>query len=97
MLCATSSQRVLGQRSAPLNGAQKVIFDTDIGDDIDDASALALALSTPKLQVVGVTTAWGDTHLSTRLAARLTTQCGHSDIPVAAGPKTASKTTFSQA
>lgn len=76
---------------------QKVIFDTDIGDDIDDAFALALAVSSPKLDVMGVTTAWGDTDLRARLAERLLKAMGRGDIPVAAGPKTHASSTFTQA
>lgn len=81
----------------PAGPKQKVIFDTDIGDDIDDAFALALAVSSPKLQVIGVTTAWGDTDLRARLAERFLKIAGHPDIPVAAGPKTHASSTFSQA
>ena len=33
-----------------------VVIDTDIGGDIDDAFALALAVASPELEVVGVTT-----------------------------------------
>ena len=84
------------QSSPTLNDARMVIFDTDIGDDLDDAFALALAVSTPRLEVLGVTAAWGDTDLRARLAARLLKQTGHSDIPVAAGPKTDAKSTFTQ-
>jgi inosine-uridine nucleoside N-ribohydrolase len=76
---------------------QKVILDTDIGDDIDDAFALALAVSSPKLDVVGVTAAWGDTDLRARLARRFLKTTGHADIPVTAGPKTHASSTFSQA
>jgi inosine-uridine nucleoside N-ribohydrolase len=76
---------------------QKVIFDTDIGDDIDDAFALVLAVSSPKLKVIGVTTAWGDTDLRARLAERLLQAMGREDIPVTAGPKTHASSTFSQA
>lgn len=76
---------------------EKVIFDTDIGDDIDDAFALALAESTSKLQVLGVTTAWGDTDLRARLAARFLAQTGHSEIPVTAGPTTHASNSFTQA
>ena len=79
------------------DGKQKVILDTDIGDDIDDAFALALAVSSPKLQVIGVTTAWGDTDLRARLTQRFLKVSGHGDIPVAAGPKTRASSTFSQA
>jgi len=38
---------------------QLVILDTDIGDDIDDAFALALALRSPELKILGITTAYG--------------------------------------
>jgi inosine-uridine nucleoside N-ribohydrolase len=75
---------------------QKIIIDTDIGDDIDDAFALALALSSDRVQVLGVTTAWGDTDLRARLVERFLIQTGHSDIPVAAGLKTASNNVFTQ-
>jgi purine nucleosidase len=92
-----SKENVYAQTSASTNGPEKVIFDTDIGDDIDDAFALAIALSTPKLQVIGVTTAWGDTDLRARLIARFLSETGHSDIPVAAGPKTQANSTFTQA
>ena len=37
--------------------ASKVIFDTDIGDDIDDAYALGLPYKGPRQHVLGVTTA----------------------------------------
>jgi inosine-uridine nucleoside N-ribohydrolase len=93
---AMSSRCAWPQAPATLNGASKVIFDTDIGDDLDDAFALALAVSTPKLQLVGVTAAWGDTSLRARLVARFLQQTGHAEIPVAAGPRTESKSTFTQ-
>lgn len=83
-------------QTAP-SAKQKVIFDTDIGDDIDDAFALALAVSSPKLEVIGVTTAWGNTDLRARLAERLLQAMGHGEIPVAAGPKTQAASTFTQA
>ena len=56
-----------GRQTPPVPVA-KIIFDTDIGDDIDDAYALALLLRSPEVQVVGVTTAFEDTHLRARLA-----------------------------
>lgn len=74
----------------------KVIIDTDIGDDVDDAFALGLALSSPELEILGVTTAWGDTHLRARLADRLLVETGRSDIPVAEGMPTQSRTPFTQ-
>ena len=48
-----------------------VIIDTDVGDDIDDAFALAIALQDPRLEVIGVTTAWGDTRTRMLLVRRL--------------------------
>ncbi len=45
-----------------------IIFDTDIGDDIDDALALALALQSPELDVRAVTTVIDDTETRARLA-----------------------------
>ncbi|HEY2468147.1 MAG TPA: nucleoside hydrolase [Terracidiphilus sp.] len=95
-ICSWTLTRAGAQSLSELDVPQKVIFDTDIGDDLDDAFALALALSSSKLQVIGVTTAWGDTNLRARLAARLLAQTGNSEIPVAAGPKTESNSPFTQ-
>lgn len=98
--CIAGPQNLRAQNQAA-GGAQKVIdkviFDTDIGDDIDDAFALALAISSPKIQILGVTTAWGNTDLRARLAARFLAQIGRDGIPVAAGPKTHADSTFTQA
>jgi purine nucleosidase len=62
-----------------------VLIDTDIGDDIDDALALALALRSPEIDVQGVTTVFGDTQLRARLAAHVLRVFGREEIPVAAG------------
>jgi purine nucleosidase len=75
----------------------KVIIDTDIGDDVDDAYAVGLALNSPELEILGITTAWGDTQLRARLLDRLLAETGNANIPVAEGILTKSKTTFSQA
>jgi purine nucleosidase len=74
----------------------KIIIDTDIGDDIDDAFAIALALSSQRVQVLGVTTAFGDTALRARLVERFLHQTGHRSIPVYAGPPTKAPGIFSQ-
>lgn len=84
-------------RQLPAAGAEKVILDTDIGDDIDDAFALGLALSNPHVQLLGVTTAWGNTALRARLASRFLCDVGRADIPVFAGPHTSSNNLFTQA
>jgi inosine-uridine nucleoside N-ribohydrolase len=93
---AQSAHGVRDHESGRPVAREKVIIDTDIGDDIDDAFALALAVSSPKLEVLGVTTAWGDTELRARLARRFLIQIGHGGIPVAMGLKTRDTTTFTQ-
>jgi purine nucleosidase len=75
----------------PQATAAKVIFDTDIGDDIDDAYALGLLLRSPEVQVIGVTTAFEDTHLRARLATRFLKSAGRGDVPVYEGPKTSGR------
>ena len=95
VLCACAVPHAIAQEQT--STPRKVILDTDIGDDIDDAFALALAVSSPKLDVIGVTTAWGNTDLRARLAARLLRVTGHGSIPVAAGPKTHASSVFTQA
>ncbi len=62
-----------------------IVLDTDIGSDIDDAFALALILKSPELDLLGVTTASGDTAARARIAAKLLTEAGRPDVPVAAG------------
>ena len=74
---------------AVLAGAQTapvpVIFDTDIGDDIDDALALALALQSPELDVKLVTTVADDVESRTRLVWKELGLFGRRDIPIATG------------
>ncbi|HEY3742202.1 MAG TPA: nucleoside hydrolase [Bryobacteraceae bacterium] len=62
-----------------------ILFDTDIGDDIDDAIALALALQSPELDIRGVTTVFGVVDLRTRLAWKELGLYGRQDIPLATG------------
>lgn len=64
---------------------QKIIIDTDPG--VDDAMAILFALKSPELEVVGLTTVFGNvhTHLATQNALRLVEFAGRADIPVAHG------------
>lgn len=62
-----------------------IIIDTDIGDDIDDALAIALALNSPELNLIGVTTVFGEVEVRTKLALKLLKTFGRDDIPVATG------------
>jgi len=73
------------------------MLDTDIGDDIDDAFALALALRSPEMELVGVTTAWGDTALRARLVNRFLKDTGAPPVPVTVGIPTQARSNFSQA
>src|SRR5438874_10668074 len=86
-----------GGRDAPVATKSKIILDTDIGDDIDDAFALALAMRSPEVEIVGITTAWGNTELRARLAQRFVQENGVPAIPIAVGVATESKAAFSQA
>jgi inosine-uridine nucleoside N-ribohydrolase len=73
-----------------------VIIDTDVGDDIDDAFALAIALQDPRLEVLGVTTAWGDTRTRVLLVRRLLAALARPEVVVAQGPATANTVPFTQ-
>ena len=77
--------------------AQLVILDTDIGDDIDDAFALGLVLKSPEIQLLGITTAYGDTELRAKLVDRYLAAVGRSDITVAEGLATKAENVFTQA
>ena len=62
-----------------------IMIDTDIGDDIDDALALALALCSAEIELLGVTTVFGDTQKRAHLAAHILEVFRREDIPVAVG------------
>ncbi|KAG9456882.1 hypothetical protein H6P81_001390 [Aristolochia fimbriata] len=64
---------------------KKIIIDTDPG--IDDAMAIFLALQSPELDVIGLTTIYGNvyTTLATRNALHLLEVAGRTDIPVSEG------------
>ena len=66
----------------------KVVLDTDIGTDIDDAWALGYVLRSPSLDLLGVTIGDGDTAQRARLACKLLARLGRTDVPVAAGRRT---------
>ena len=64
---------------------EKIIIDTDIGDDIDDAFALGLALSSPEFEILGVSASFGDTVTRAKMLDRMLGELGHNDMPVAMG------------
>ncbi|GAC1613680.1 MAG: nucleoside hydrolase [Ktedonobacteraceae bacterium] len=74
------SQSILAKHS--------VLVDTDIGDDIDDALAIALILRSPEIDLRGITTVFGDTQRRARLAQHLLHAYDREDVPIAAGVRT---------
>jgi inosine-uridine nucleoside N-ribohydrolase len=98
LCCAilTISSISYGQSSPTPALPEKVILDTDIGDDIDDAFAVALALRSPELQILGITTTFGDTETRAKLLDRFLAEVGRPEIPVAAGVPSTPKSNFTQ-
>ena len=67
---------------------RNIILDTDIGTDVDDALALALAIKSKKeINLQAVTTVHGDVELRSKIALKLLRLAGLEDVPVASGIK----------
>ena len=96
LLSAPASSAQASPNPPEKTSPEKIIIDTDIGDDIDDAFAVALALRSPELQILGITTTFGDTETRAKLLDRFLAEVGRPDIPVAAGAPTPPKGTFTQ-
>jgi inosine-uridine nucleoside N-ribohydrolase len=62
----------------------KVLFDTDIGTDVDDAVCLAYLLSHPGCELLGITTVTGEVEKRASLASVLCKAAGK-DIPIYPG------------
>ena len=62
-----------------------VVFDTDIGTDVDDILALVLLAKAPELRLVGVTTVYGNTNLRAKIARKTTQMLGRDDIQIVPG------------
>ena len=65
--------------------AARIWLDTDLGTDVDDAFALALALRHPELDLVGVSTVFGDVELRARMAEELLRLGDAEGVPVLVG------------
>lgn len=63
---------------------QKVIFDTDIGSDIDDAVALSYLLAQPRCELLGITTVSGQPIERAKLASAICKTAGL-DVPIIPG------------
>lgn len=68
-----------------MNNTIPVLFDTDIGNDIDDAVALAYLLAEPRCELLGITTVTGDTAKRAALADAVCRAGGRTDVPIYAG------------
>ncbi|MBL8161215.1 MAG: nucleoside hydrolase [Anaerolineae bacterium] len=64
--------------------SEKVILDTDIGSDIDDAVCLAYLLAQPRCDLVGVTTVSGEPHKRAELVSALCQAAGKA-VPIYPG------------
>ena len=49
----------------------KILLDTDIGSDIDDALALLLLLQLPNVEIVGITTVYGQVSIRAKVAKKI--------------------------
>jgi purine nucleosidase len=75
-------------RAAAPQERMKVILDTDIGTDIDDAWALAFVIQHAGFEPLGITITDADTPARARIACKLLYHANRSDVPVAVGRQT---------
>lgn len=66
---------------------ERMILDTDIGTDVDDAMAVTLSAVSPELKVEGITTVYGDVDLRSKMVVKILKYLNREDIPVYAGVK----------
>jgi inosine-uridine nucleoside N-ribohydrolase len=78
--------------TAPAADKVPVLIDTDIGSDVDDAFALALAVAAPEIELVGVTSVGSAPDDRAWLVCRFLTQVGLKTVPVAIGAEPPEKT-----
>lgn len=74
-----------GRKSSENSQKIPVIFDTDIGDDIDDTWALGMILNSPELDVKLVVGDKGKSLYRARLIAKFLETVGRTDVPVGIG------------
>jgi purine nucleosidase len=64
-----------------------LILDTDIGTDVDDILALVLLARAAELQLIGVTTVYGDTVLRARMTRMVLDQLERKSLPIGIGAR----------
>ncbi|WP_066685528.1 nucleoside hydrolase [Christensenella intestinihominis] len=67
---------------------QKILLDTDIGQDMDDACAIAYLCAHPESDLIGVTTVTGDAVPRAKLVSAVCNSMGKPDIPIYPGLET---------
>ncbi len=80
-----ASGGILVKDKDPASARIPVILDTDIGDDIDDTWALVMLLKSPELDLKLVTTTFGKAEYRAKLAAKILTLAGRTDVAVGLG------------
>ena len=63
----------------------RILIDTDIGGDVDDALALAMALNTPEIEIVGITNVYLANAWRAGVTKELLRVYGCGEIPVCTG------------
>lgn len=64
---------------------KRILIDTDIGGDVDDALALAMALNTPDIEIVGITNVYLANAWRAGVTKHVLSVFGREDIPVCTG------------
>ena len=88
VIAVVLSTLAIGPAVAAQTPKTRILLDTDIGTDIDDAWALGYVVKSPSLELLGVTIADGDTAQRARLACKLLARLGRPEVPVAVGRRT---------
>lgn len=64
---------------------ERILLDTDIGTDVDDALALVFAARSPEIELISVTTVGGRPQTRALIAKKILALLNRSDVPVASG------------
>ena len=85
MMALLASCRGYVAPAAPALRRKKVLLDTDIGSDIDDAIALSYLLAQPRCELLGITTVTGEAVKRAKMASALCRAAGQSGVPIYPG------------
>lgn len=65
---------------------EKILLDTDIGTDIDDAITMSYLLKQKRCELLGITVTGGETEKRAALASVMCRAAGRPDLPIYPGP-----------